>query len=279
MRSMPYFDEIIRRFTDDPESDLAAAFARHVHWGYYAEGDGADASLASYLSAAEAMTEAMCRLAEVRDRHEVLDVGCGFGGTIAHLDERLEGAGLTGLNIDRRQLRRADATVRPDARNRVAFVAGDAVALPFPDATFDAVLAIECAFHFPSRKQFLREARRVTRPGGRVVISDFLRGSGSLRDATAAGTPQLQPFYGANSAPVKLESYARMARVAGLELTRDDDVTTETLPTYGALRELYRRAGLPDGVEATDQLEAVARSGSVQYHLLAFEVLEPLDKL
>ena len=69
-----------------------------------------------------------------------------------------------------------------------------------------------------------------------------------------------------------------MARVAGLALTRDDDVTVETLPTYGALRQLYRQAGLPDGVEATDQLKAVARSGSVQYHLLSFEVLEPLDR-
>ena len=104
MRSMPYFDEIIRRFTDDPDSELATAFARHVHWGYYTDPDPDD-SLPGYLAAAEAMTDQMCRLAGVTHGDEVLDVGCGFGGTIAHLDEQVEAAGLTGLNIDGRAAR------------------------------------------------------------------------------------------------------------------------------------------------------------------------------
>src|SRR5438034_5931485 len=43
----------------------------------------------------------------------------------------------------------------------------DACALPFPDASFDRVLAVECIFHFPSRLRFLKEAARVLKPGGR----------------------------------------------------------------------------------------------------------------
>ncbi len=92
------------------------------------------------------------------DGARILDVGCGFGGTIDHLDERLDGCELVGLNIDRRQLARARALVTPRRDNTVDFVAGDACRLPFADASFDFLSAVECAFHFPSRKQFFREA-------------------------------------------------------------------------------------------------------------------------
>ena len=51
----------------------------------------------------------------------LVDAGCGFGGTLAHLDEQVRGAALVGLNIDRRQLERARATTlaRPTGANRI----------------------------------------------------------------------------------------------------------------------------------------------------------------
>jgi ubiquinone/menaquinone biosynthesis C-methylase UbiE len=272
VRALPYFDEIIRRFAEDPDGEIATAFARHVHWGYYDAGDtGPDDTLAGYLQAAEAMTREVCALAGVGAGQRVLDVGCGFGGTIAHLDDAVDGVALVGLNIDGRQLEQAARTVRPRPGNSVAFVQGDATALPFPDDSFDTVLAIECAFHFPSRKRFLAEVRRVLRPGGRAVVSDFLRGDASVHEvATTIGPAVDDPFYGANAAPVTAGRYHRMATAAGFELTVDRDITEATLPTYPSLRRLYARAGLISGVQATDQLERVARAGLVQYHLLAF---------
>src|SRR5690349_9288040 len=46
--------------------------------------------------------------------------------------------------------------------------------MEFPDASFDRVLALECAFHFDTREQFLREAFSVIKPGGTIALADEL---------------------------------------------------------------------------------------------------------
>ena len=122
----------------------------------------------------------------------VLDAGCGFGGTLACLQDRVERLDLTGLNIDPRQLQRAQKLVQPRPGSSLRFVAGDACALPFADASFDRVLAVECIFHFPSRAAFLAEVRRVLRPGGVLVLSDFVPASAWVPVTRMARWPALE---------------------------------------------------------------------------------------
>lgn len=98
-----------------------------------------------------------------------LDLGCGVGGPLRFL-ARTTGAHITGVNLNRTQLARARA--RADAEglaDRAAFVESDFAALPFPDATFDCVYAIEATCHAPDRRRVFAEAARVLVPGGRFV--------------------------------------------------------------------------------------------------------------
>jgi SAM-dependent methyltransferase len=272
--NLPYFDAILDRLDRDPESELAAAFRKHVHWGSFPASARDDDSLEAYLEAAEALTSRVCELGRVADGARILDVGCGFGGTLAHLNERLSGCELVGLNIDARQIDRARRSVIAARGNTVEFVVGDACAMPLGGRTFDVVLAVECIFHFPSRKQFFREVSKVLAPGGTLALSDFVVREGALLDLADWMTSNALPasqFYGHSSAIAPTPSgYGRIARGQRFDVVADVDITESTLPTYAAMRRLYREAGVADGVRATDYLESLARQRLVQYRLLSF---------
>jgi SAM-dependent methyltransferase len=59
----------------------------------------------------------------------------------------------------------------------------DAAALPFPDGSFDTVSFVACLNHIPQRHRALREARRVLRPGGRLVVTMIGRSLGRIGHA------------------------------------------------------------------------------------------------
>ena len=180
---------------------------------------------------------------------------------------------LTGLNIDPRQLERARARVQPRPGNTIHWIEGDAGALPLEDASQDVVLAVECIFHFPSRAAFLAEARRVLRPGGRLVLSDFvpmaplawllrLQGQGgAVHNAT----------YGRVNCSWDRRRYARQASRLGLTLTSDADITRATLPTYPVVRQLFAGLGAERAVRDTARIEQLSRRGWLRYRVLSFQ--------
>jgi ubiquinone/menaquinone biosynthesis C-methylase UbiE len=271
---LPYFDQILERLETLPDSSLARSFERHVHWGYYASPEAADDSAECYVAAAEELTRRICDAAGIDDGMTILDVGCGFGGTIAYLNERLSGCDLVGLDVDPRQLDRARDLVRPRTGNKVSLIEGDACALPFEGGLFDVILAVECIFHFRSRKSFFREVKRVSKPGASLALSDFILNAdrlSALGEWMTANTRPENSFYGSNATPPTSGAYARVSEREGHCLTKDDDITASTLPTYPAMRRLYLEAALPDGVESTNYLEQLALLGFVQYHLLCFK--------
>jgi ubiquinone/menaquinone biosynthesis methyltransferase len=97
-----------------------------------------------------------------------LDLACGTGD-IAYLLAR-RGARVTGLDVTGEMLRRARGKGQG-----VAFVAGDMMALPFPDAHFDVVTAGYGIRNVPELAPALAEIRRVLRPGGVFLSLDFNR--------------------------------------------------------------------------------------------------------
>jgi 2-polyprenyl-6-hydroxyphenyl methylase/3-demethylubiquinone-9 3-methyltransferase len=101
---------------------------------------------------------------------EVLDVGCGAGFLANYLAAC--GHRVTGLDTSGEALAIAR---RHDRTHRVDYLAGDACALPFPDASFDAVCAMDLLEHVAEPHRVVAEAARVLRPGGRFFFHTFNR--------------------------------------------------------------------------------------------------------
>ncbi len=99
----------------------------------------------------------------------ILDVACGPGASTKRLTRSYPPSMITAINISEAQI----AAARQRAPG-CAFYLMDATRLGFPDARFDAVMCVEAAFHFNTREKFLREALRVLKPGGSLVMTDML---------------------------------------------------------------------------------------------------------
>ena len=118
----------------------------------------------------------LAELAGVTSGTKVLDAGCGVGGSAIWLAKN-KGAHVVGITISKRQLEKAkELAGKHGVSDKVEFYLKDFTNTEFSDNSFDVVWAIESVCHAVDKKMFLREAYRVLKKGGRIVVADgFLR--------------------------------------------------------------------------------------------------------
>lgn len=181
-----YRDQSLRDDTELSSSELQADAAKHyddcyndylvawcnrdnlaLHYGYWDEAKPYDQHQALLNK-----NQVLYEKAGIQASDKVLDAGCGIGGSTIWMAKQ-HGNRVTGITISAKQ---ADYARQHAKRHGVAelvdFEVADFCATPFPDASFDVVWALESSCHALKKGDFLREAWRVLKPGGRIVVCD-----------------------------------------------------------------------------------------------------------
>ena len=101
---------------------------------------------------------------------DLLEVGCGRGGGAAYVARALGPRRVVAVDLSPRAIALCRGRFR---QPNLSFEVGDAEQLPFADGAFDAVLNVESSHCYGRFDLFLREVRRVLRPGGHFLYADF----------------------------------------------------------------------------------------------------------
>lgn len=117
-------------------------------------------------------TDELVEMCHIGPGSHVLVVGCGVGATPCHLAQK-HGCRVMGVDLSRKMVEWANKRVQGSKlQDRVECRVADAQALPFDDATFDAVICESVNAFIPDQPKALREYVRVTRPGGHIGFNE-----------------------------------------------------------------------------------------------------------
>ena len=169
MHPTDYHQKIIQYYKDTENAykdswDLNNSLA--IHYGYW------DEKVKSFPQSLLRMNEVMMEEAAIKQTDKVLDAGCGVGGSSIFMAIAL-GCEVTGITLSERQVELATSNAKQKGVEQlVNFKPMNYCATDFPDASFDVVWGCESICYADNKELFIKEAFRLLKPGGRLVVAD-----------------------------------------------------------------------------------------------------------
>ena len=106
----------------------------------------------------------------------VLDIGCGCGGGAIHLIKNHDAKSVVGIDIESLVIKRAnELAVKYNLSNLAHFRCVKPGPLDIPDESVDLVFSKEVFLHISNKDDLMKDIYRVLKPGGLVVVSDWMR--------------------------------------------------------------------------------------------------------
>lgn len=203
---------ILKRYTFLTKNQLIEEYyegSGYLNFGIWEEG------IASPVLASERLVDLLVE--KLHKTGKVLDVACGKGATTRALLKTWAPGDVSAINISALQLE--------EARRRATgahFFNMSATAMDFEDNSFEDIICVEAAFHFDTRKDFIREAHRVLKPGGHIVLTDLLMPK--LAWKLSIRVPEANYI-------ADIAAYRKIWESAGFRNVKVQDITVQSLPT------------------------------------------------
>ncbi|MEO0408582.1 MAG: methyltransferase domain-containing protein [Cyanobacteria bacterium P01_A01_bin.135] len=234
---MTSLQEDIKTFYDSSSALWERIWGEHMHHGYY--GPSGQQQKDRYQAQID-LIEALLSWGGVTQSQSLVDVGCGIGGSTLYLAEKL-GATAVGITLSpvqaNRAQQRAEEKKLEEKELAARFEVADALAMPFPDQSFDLVWSLESGEHMPDKAQFVAECYRVLKPGGTFLMAAWCHRptEDPHPPLTAAEQAHLDELYQVYCLPyiISLPGFAAIARDVGFQAVATEDWSDAVAPFWG----------------------------------------------
>ncbi len=157
-----YYQQSENAYKDAWDLDKSLA----IHYGYW------DKKVKSFSQSLQRMNEIMAEAAEIKQTDKVLDAGCGVGGSSFYLAQTF-GCTVIGITLSERQSQQFNINAKNKGLSDLAECnVMDYNNTDFPNKNFDVIWACESICYADDKEQFIKEAFRLLKPGGRLVVAD-----------------------------------------------------------------------------------------------------------
>lgn len=208
-----------------------------VHYGMWEE------NTKNFSEALTNTNRVLMYIAEVNEDARILDAGCGVGGSSFFLAKE-KNAQVTGITLSEKQLEYANSKNDELGLNSlVEFKLEDYTKTSFKPSTFDLIWAIESLTSAPDKSKFAKEAFRILKPGGKLIIADYFKPTNEKADPNR----WLEKWQNCWSLAVieKEKTYIARFEQEKFKLIKNLDVTKKIIPTAKIMYRSYLMGALP----------------------------------
>ncbi|WP_445384920.1 methyltransferase domain-containing protein [Robiginitalea sp. IMCC44478] len=225
-------DEIIRYYEDcQVDYELVWHLNSHMcmHYGYWTK------ETKNLREALSRMNQELIEQAGIEASDYVLDAGCGVGGSSIYLAKNV-GCTVKGITLTPSQVTTSTENAhKHGVSEKVSFENQNYLSTTFEDNSFDVVWAIESVCYAWDKQDFLNEAFRVLKPGGRLIVADFYAAACEPGSRDAILLEKWTETWAIKAYAIT-DEFEQQCKTAGFSELLVRDATNNVLPS---IRRLY----------------------------------------